>query len=131
MLKKNKIVKKKNNIKRTKLIQKPLINCNLKIKLQIKNLIIENKEILFNILIKNYGLKIESHSFKQQNINRTVINKSPVCHSKSKESFFIIQTIDNINFSNQNLAQSLKFFIESEKFFLKKGSNQFKLSMNI
>ena len=132
MLKKNKIIKiKTKNVVRKKLIQKPSVNCNLKIQIKVKDLILENKKALLKNLEKNYGLSIESQRYKSQQFNRTVVNKGPVCHSKAKESYTITQTLDYINFSNKNLAQSLKFFIESEKLFLKKGSSKFKLSMNI
>jgi len=132
MLKKNKIIKlKRKDLRGKKLIRKPSINCNLKIQIKVKNLILENRKALLKNLEKSYGLSIESQRYKSQQLNRTVVNKGPVCHSKSKESYTITQTLDYMNFSNQNLAQSLKFFIESEKLFLKKGSNKFKLSMNI
>lgn len=132
MLKKNKIIKlKRKDLKGKKLIRKPSINCDLKIKIKVKNLILENRKALLKNLEKSYGLSIESQRYKSQQFNRTVVNKGPVCHSKSKESYTITQTLDYMNFSSQNLAQSLKFFIESEKLFLKKGSNKFKLSMNI
>ena len=131
MLKKNKIIKIKKKIQRNKLIQKPSVNCDLKIQIRIKNLILDDKEVLLKNLTKNYGLLLTSQNSKCQQFNKTVINKGPVCHSKSKESYTITQTLDQINFFNQNLAQSLKFFIEGEKLFLKKGSTLFKLSMNI
>lgn len=132
MLKKNKIRKiQRKNFERKKLIQKPQINCNLKIQIKIKDLILEDKGCLLKNLEKNYGLSVESQRSQSQQFNRTVVNKGPVCHSKSKESYTITQTLDYMNFFNQNLAQSLKFFIETEKLFLKKGSTKFKLSMNI
>lgn len=127
MLKKNKITKLKNQKNKSKLI----IKDGLKIEIKIKNLILENKQILFKELEKKYGLFLENQRSISKKINRTVVNKGPVCHSKSKESYNTIQKNDYLNFSNKNLAQSLKFFIEADKFFLKKGSSQFKLSINI
>lgn len=132
MLKKNKKIKIQNTKTiKNKLIKKPCINCNLKIRIKMQNSIIENKPILLKKLVERYNLSLESQSFKRQQINRTVVNKGPVCHSKSKETYITTQTLDQIYFSSNNLAQSLKFLIESEFFFLKKGSNKYKLSMNI
>lgn len=132
MLKKNKKIKKRNT--KTiinKLIKTPCINCNLQIRIKTKNAIIENKSVLLKNLITRYNLSLKSQSFKQQQINRTVINRGPVCHSKSKETFITIQNSEQMYFSSNNLSQSLKFLIESEFFFLKKGSNKFNLSMFI
>ena len=132
MLKKNKKIKKQNTkTVRNKLIKKPFINCNLQIRIKMKNSIIENKPILLKNLITRYNLSLKSQSSKQQQINRTVVNKGPTCHSKSKETYITTQNLEQLHFYSNNLAQSLKFFIESEFFFLKKGSNKFNLSMII
>lgn len=132
MLKKNKKIKKQNTkTVRNKLIKKPTINCNLQIRIKMKNAIIENKAVLLKNLITRYNLSLKSQSFKQKQIDRTVVNKGPVCHSKSKETYITTQNLEQMYFSSNNLSQSLKFFIESEFFFLKKGSNKFNLSMII
>lgn len=132
MLKKNKIIKiKVKNPKKIRLIKKPSVNCNLKIQIKSKDLIIKNKKALLKNLKKKYRLIIESQRYKSKHFNKTVVIKGPVCHSKSKESYTTVQTLDYINFTSKNLAQSLKFFIESDKIFLKKGSNRFKLSTTI
>ena len=78
-----------------------------------------------------YGLIGKSKRYELKKFKRIIVNKGPTCHSKSKESYIITQTFDYMIFSSKNLSRSLQFFIESDKFLLKKGSNKFKLSMSI
>ena len=94
-------------------------------------MILKDKKILFKKFKKKYNILLKSKIFKSKLLNRTVVNKGPVCHSKSKETYINKQNQTILNFHSKNLAKGFKFLIEGDKFFFKNGCNQFKLSMTI
>ena len=104
---------------------------NLTINLKSKDLILDNSRHLMNKLKKRYKMQLKSQRSVFRRVDKTVVNRGPVCHSKSKESYYRTEKINWFTFSSQNLAKSFQFLIEGQLFFFKKGSNRFKLSMKI
>lgn len=104
---------------------------NLIIKLKSKDLILDNSRYFIKKLKKRYKIQLKSQRSITHRVDKTVVNRGPVCHSKSKESYYRMEKINWFTFSSQNLARSFQFLIEGQLFFFKKGSNRFKLSMKI